>query len=143
MHGCRGYPSRILTLSQAPIEDISRDVPCVVNVDTAPSRCHVLTRAVRDTRSLPDTADFVASYGRFAVVYETPGNVRTRDALLVRLELNKLTLLVFVTTSIILSIGIGVLAGIYRQSLDTGLGVFGAILGVISIVGGFLTWLLK
>ncbi|POR33114.1 Uncharacterized protein TPAR_06689 [Tolypocladium paradoxum] len=130
-----------VTLSPVPIEDISRHVPCVADVDAAPSRCHVLMRALRDTRSLPDTADFVASYGRFAVVYETPGSVRTRDTLLVRLDLNKL--LVFVATSIILSIGFGVLAGICQKSLDTGLGVFGAILGVIGIVEGFLTWLLK
>ncbi|KAM6516678.1 hypothetical protein FALCPG4_014853 [Fusarium falciforme] len=132
-----------VTLSPVPIEDISRDGPCVVDVDATPSRCHVLTRAVRDTGVIPDTADFFASYSRFAVVYETPGNVRTRDALLVRLEPNKLILLVFVTTSIILSIGSGVLAGICRQSLETGLGVFGAILGVIGIVEGFLAWLLK
>jgi hypothetical protein len=125
-----------------PIEDIS-DVPCVVDIATDPSHCHVLTKAVQDTESLPDTADFVASYGRFAVFYETPGNVCTRDALLVRLELNKLMLLVFVIMSIILSIGFGVLAGIWRQSLDTGLGVSGTILGVIGIVEGSLTWLLK
>ncbi|KAH7120390.1 hypothetical protein B0J13DRAFT_680667 [Dactylonectria estremocensis] len=132
-----------VVLAPVPIEDISRDIPCVVDVDAASSRCHVLTRAVRDTGSLPDTADFVLSYRRFAVVYEAPGKVHIRDALLVRLELNKLILLVFVATSIILSIGFGVLAGIYRESLETGLGVFGAILGVIGIVEGLLTWLMK
>lgn len=115
----------------------------MVDIDVTPGRCHVLTKGVRDAESLPDTADFVASYRRFEVVYETPGNVRTRDALLVRLELNKPMLLVFVTMSIILSIGFGILAGICRQSLDTGLAVFGAILGVIGIVEGFFTWLLK
>jgi hypothetical protein len=126
-----------------PIENILRDVPCVVDVDADPSRCDVLTSAIQDTKSLLDTADFVASYGRFEVVYETPGNIRDRDALLVRLEHNKVILLVFITTSIILSIGFGVLAGINRQSLETGLGVFGAILGAISFVEGFLTWSLK
>jgi hypothetical protein len=134
---------RILTSSQVPIEDISRDVPCVVDVDAAPRRCHILTRAVRGTGSLPDTADFLASYRRFEVIHETPGNVCTRDAFLIRLELHKVILLVFVTASIILAIGLGVLAGICQQSLETGLGVFGVILGVISMVEGFFTWLLK
>jgi hypothetical protein len=134
---------RILTLSQVPIEDILRDPPCMVDIEASPSRCHILTKAIRDTGSLSDTADFIASYSRFAVVNETTGNIRTRDALLVCLELNKLILLVFITVSILSSAGFGALAGICRHNLDTGLGVFGAILGVIGIVEGLLTWLLK
>jgi hypothetical protein len=76
-------------------------------------------------------------------VAEAPGTVRARDALLVKLELNKVILLAFVASSIIGSIVVGVVAGICRHSLDSGFGVGGGLLGVIGVIEGFLTWWLK
>jgi hypothetical protein len=80
---------------------------------------------------------------RFAVVEEAPGNIGSRDALHVQLELNKVILLVFLIPSLILSIVIGVVAGVWRHSLDSGSRVGGGILGWMGIVEGFLTWWLK
>jgi hypothetical protein len=62
--------------------------------------------------------------------------------LLVRLEFHKPSLSAFVLLSIILSIICGVVAGIYWKSLDTGLGVFGAVIGMVGVVMSILTYLL-
>ncbi|RKL09688.1 hypothetical protein BFJ70_g16643 [Fusarium oxysporum] len=126
------------TLYPMPIEAISQDLPCAVNIETE-CRCHILTKALQNPGEFPNRGDFLASYSRFTAFDEAPGTTRARDVLLVRLELNKLILLAFVVLFIILSIICGVVAGICRESLDTGLGVFGAVIGVIGIVAGVLT----
>ncbi|KAH8685099.1 hypothetical protein BGZ61DRAFT_534286 [Ilyonectria robusta] len=131
-----------VALSPVPIEDISRNFPCAVNVEAVLGRCNILTIAARDTGCSLST-DFLTLHRHVAVMDEMSGSVYTREALLLCLEPNKFTLIVFIITSILLSIGFGVLAGLCQESLDTGLGVFGAILGLIGIVEGFLTWLLK
>jgi hypothetical protein len=113
-------------------------------VDTdSEHRSQVLTKALHDIKTHPSTADFITSYARFAVVAEAPGTVRARDALLVKLELNSIILLAFVTSSIIGSIAVGVVVGMWRHNLDSGFGVGGGLLGVIGIIEGFLTWWLK
>ncbi|KAH6975188.1 hypothetical protein BKA56DRAFT_688856 [Ilyonectria sp. MPI-CAGE-AT-0026] len=131
-----------VALSPVPIENISRNFPCAVNVETVLGRCNILTIAARGTGCSLST-DFPTLHLQVAVMDEMSGSVCPRDALLLCLEPNKSTLIVCIITSILLSIGFGVLAGLCQESLDTGLGVFGAILGLISIVEGFLTWLLK
>ncbi|KAJ8130922.1 hypothetical protein O1611_g2706 [Lasiodiplodia mahajangana] len=127
------------TLSPTPIEAISQSLPCIVDIK-AKHRCHVFTHALRKPGYVPDTADFLTSYGRFAVVDEARGNTCARDALLVRLELNKTMLLVFAASSIILAVILGVLAAVCRQSLNIGFGVFGGIVGVIGVMEGALTF---
>jgi len=106
-------------------------------------RCHVLTNALRNGNPLPSTADFITSYGRFTVVHEAAGSVRARDALFIRLELNKIILLIFFLFSLILSVVLGVVMGVWEHNLDSGFGIGGGILGAIGIVEGFLTCLLK
>lgn len=132
----------LLILSQVPIEDISRNFPCAVNVEAVLGRCNILKIAARDTGCSLST-DFLTLQRQVAVMDEMSRSVYTREALLLCLEPNKFTLIVFIITSILLSIGFGVLAGLCQESLDTGLGVFGAILGLIGIVERFLTRLLK
>ena len=85
----------------------------------------------------------MTSYNRFTVTAESPGSIRQRDALLIRLELNKIILLVFLVSSFALSVVLGILAGVLRHSLDLGFGVSGGVLGLIGIAEGFLTWWLK
>lgn len=106
-------------------------------------RCHVLTNALRKFKTLPSGADFITSYSRFAVVDETPEDIHARCALLVQLELSKVIILLFLVCSLILSAVLGVVVGVWRQSLDSGLGVGGGILGLIGVVEGMLTWWLK
>jgi hypothetical protein len=91
---------------------------------------------LRNPKEIPARCDFVTSYRRFTALEEAPGTIRARDALLVRLEFNKIIFLAFSTLSIILSIISGAVAGVYMQSLDTGLGVFGAVIGVVGVVIG-------
>ncbi|VUC24005.1 unnamed protein product [Clonostachys rosea] len=49
---------------------------------------------------------------------------------------SKGVLLAFVVISIVISVGFGTLAGVSLRSLNTGLGVFGGILGLFSISFG-------
>ncbi|TFB06746.1 hypothetical protein CCMA1212_000359 [Trichoderma ghanense] len=119
------------TMCPVPIEAISQDLPCTVDIG-AEYRCHVLTRALHNPRELPADCDFVTSYRRFTAVVEAPGTLRARDVLLIRLELDKLMLSAFVLLALVFSIVCGVVAGISWKSLDTGLGVFGAVIGLVS-----------
>ncbi|KFZ13079.1 hypothetical protein V501_03894 [Pseudogymnoascus sp. VKM F-4519 (FW-2642)] len=130
------------TLSPVKIEDISGPLPLIVDIDEK-HRSHVLTNAMHTPDTLSRTADFLTSYRRFAVIQEAPGSICQRDALLIKLELHKVMLLMFLTISLLVSIGLGVMAGLLRHNVDSGLGVWGAILGVVGIVEGFLTWKLK
>ncbi|KAL6690306.1 hypothetical protein J3F84DRAFT_389701 [Trichoderma pleuroticola] len=129
------------TMCPVPIEAISQYLPCVVDIG-AEYRCHVLTKALHNPRVFPAGCDFVTSYRRFTALVEAPGTLRARDVLLVRLEFDKLILSAFVLLSLILSIICGVVAGFCWKSLDTGLGVFGAVIGVDGVVMGILTYLL-
>ncbi|PTB69230.1 hypothetical protein BBK36DRAFT_1167088 [Trichoderma citrinoviride] len=113
-----------------PIEAISQDLPCTVDIG-ADYRCHVLTRALRNAKELPAGCDFITSYRRFAAIVEAPGTLRARDVLLIRLELDKLMLSAFVMLALVFSVVCGAAAGIVWKSLDTGLGVFGAVIGVV------------
>ncbi|KAL5089425.1 hypothetical protein Trisim1_005702 [Trichoderma cf. simile WF8] len=121
------------TMCPVPIEAISQDLPCIVDIG-AEYRCHVLTKALHNPREFPAGCDFVTSYRRFTALVEEPGTLRARDVLLIRLELDKLIFSAFVLLSLILSIICGVVAGFRWKSLDTGLGVFGAVIGVAGVV---------
>ena len=63
--------------------------------------------------------------------------------MLIKLELHKVSLLIFSTISVLVSIGLGIIAGMLRHNVDSGLGVLGAILGVVGIIEGLLIWKLK
>ncbi|KAL7929513.1 hypothetical protein V8C35DRAFT_195643 [Trichoderma chlorosporum] len=130
------------TMCPVPIETISRDFPCVVDIG-AKHRCHVLTKALRNPREFPARCDFVTSYRRFAALAEAPGSSCARDVLLVRLEFDKLIFSALILLSIILSIICGVVAGFCWKSLDIGLGVFGAVIGVDGVVMGIIAYLLN
>lgn len=114
----------------------------MVDID-AKHYSHVLTHALRKPETLRSTSDFVTSYSCFAAVDDTTGSVRAGDALLIELELSKVALLVFLIASFISSVIAGVLAGILRHSLDSGIGVWGGVLGSIGAVEGYLAWRLK
>lgn len=92
---------------------------------------------------MPARCDFVTSYRRFTAPDEAPGTIRARDALLVRLEFDKLVFSAFAVLSIVSSIICGAVAGICWKSLDTGLGVFGAAIGVVGVVMGISTYFLN
>ncbi|KAL7957010.1 hypothetical protein V8C34DRAFT_194394 [Trichoderma compactum] len=128
------------TMCPVPIEAISRDLPCIVDIG-AEYRCHILTKALHNPREFPAGCDFVTSYRRFTALVEAPGTLRARDVLLVRLEFDKLVLSAFVLLSLILSIICGAVAGFCWKSLDTGLGVFGAVIGVDGVLMGILAYL--
>ncbi|KAL6791624.1 hypothetical protein J3E68DRAFT_43083 [Trichoderma sp. SZMC 28012] len=128
--------------NKVPIEAISQDFPCIVDIG-AEHRCHVLTKALHNPTEFPAGCDFVTSYRRFTALVEAPGSLRARDVLLIRLELDKLIFSAFVLLSLILSIICGVVVGFCWKSLDTGLGVFGAVIGVDGVVMGILTYLLN
>ncbi|KAJ4860214.1 hypothetical protein T069G_05202 [Trichoderma breve] len=130
------------TMCPVPIEVISQDLPCVVDIG-AEYRCHILTKALNNPREFPAGCDFVTSYRRFTALVEAPGTLRARDVLLIRLELDKLIFSAFVLLSLILSIICGVVAGFCWKSLDTGLGVFGAVIGVDGVVMGILAYFLN
>ncbi|KAK4071197.1 uncharacterized protein Triagg1_6228 [Trichoderma aggressivum f. europaeum] len=130
------------TMCPVPIEVISQDLPCIVDIG-AEYRCHVLTKALHNPREFPARCDFITSYRRFTALVEAPGTLRARDVLSVRLEFDKLILSAFVFLSLILSIICGVVAGFCWKSLDTGLGVFGAVIGVDGVVMGILAYLLS
>ncbi|EXJ69192.1 uncharacterized protein A1O5_07228 [Cladophialophora psammophila CBS 110553] len=132
-------------LAAVPIENLTTTLPCLVDVD-AFNYSHVLTSALRQRQTrttLPLTPSFITSYGHFAVLPEAPNNTVSRDAILIKLELNNLALLVFLTLAFLMSVAAGVSAGLIRQSLDTGFGVFGAVAGVVGLVEGYATWKLK
>ncbi|KAI0386356.1 hypothetical protein F5Y04DRAFT_290028 [Hypomontagnella monticulosa] len=131
----------VATLSPVPVEDLRRGLPCLVDIDTE-HRCNVLTKACQSPENVPNTANFFVNYRLFEVIHENPESIRAGDALLVRLEVQKVVLLMFLFAAIIFSAVCSVVAGVCRQSLDTGLGVFGAVLGVIGIVEGYLTYIL-
>ncbi|KAL6902629.1 hypothetical protein GGI43DRAFT_346677 [Trichoderma evansii] len=130
------------TICPVTIEAISQDLPCIVDIETEYC-CHVLTKALRNPREFPSECDFITSYRRFTTPDEAPGTISARDVLLVRLEFDKLILSAFVLLFIMLSIICGVVAGIYWKSLDTGLGVFGAVIGLVGVVMGMLTYFLN
>ncbi|KAL6810543.1 hypothetical protein V8C40DRAFT_129059 [Trichoderma camerunense] len=130
------------TMCPVPIEVISQDFPCIVDIG-AEYRCHVLTSALHNPAEFPAGCDFVTSYRRFTALSEAPGTLRARDVLLVRLEFDELILSAFVLLSLILSIICGVVAGFCWKSLDTGLGVFGAVIGVDGVVMGILAYFLN
>ncbi|EGR48998.1 uncharacterized protein TRIREDRAFT_107072 [Trichoderma reesei QM6a] len=119
------------TMYPVPIEAISQDLPCTVDIG-AKHRCHVLTRALYNPRELPAECDFVTSYRRFAAIVEAPGTIQPRDVLLILLELDKVMFSATVLLALTFSIICGVVAGILWKSLDVGLGVFGAIIGVVA-----------
>lgn len=98
---------------------------------------------MHNPREFPAGCDFVTSYRRFTALVEEPGTLRARDVLLIRLELDKLIFSAFVLLSLILSIICGVVAGFRWKSLDTGLGVFGAVIGVDGVVMGILAYFLN
>ncbi|KAM6487869.1 hypothetical protein HDV62DRAFT_346209 [Trichoderma sp. SZMC 28011] len=129
-------------LIKVPIEVISQDLPCIVDIG-AEYRSHILTKALNNPREFPAGCDFVTSYRRFTALPEAPGTLHARDVLLIRLELNKLIFSAFVLLSLILSIICGVVAGFCWKSLDTGLGVFGAVIGVDGVVMGILAYFLN
>ncbi|KAF3075640.1 hypothetical protein CFAM422_001967 [Trichoderma lentiforme] len=130
------------TMCPVPIEAISQDFPCIVDIG-AGYRCHVLTKALNNPREFPAGCDFVTSYRRFTALVEAPGTLRARDVLLIRVEFDKLILSAFVWFSLIFSIICGVVAGFCWKSLDTGLGVFGAVIGVDGVVMGILAYFLN
>ncbi|QYS99200.1 hypothetical protein H0G86_006347 [Trichoderma simmonsii] len=130
------------SLIKVPIEAISQDFPCIVDIG-ADHRCHILTKALHNPREFPAECDFITSYRRFTALVEAPGTLRARDVLLIRLEFDKLILSVFVLLSLVLSIVCGVVAGFCWKSLDTGLGVFGAVIGVDGVVMGILAYFLN
>ncbi|KAL7909799.1 hypothetical protein GGI35DRAFT_399131 [Trichoderma velutinum] len=130
------------TMCSVPIEAISQDLPCIVDIG-AEYRCHILTKALHNPREFPAGCDFITSYRRFTALFEAPGTLHARDVLLVRLEFDKLILSAFVLLSLILSIICGVVAGFCWKSLDTGLGVFGAVIGLDGILMGILAYLLS
>ncbi|KFY13399.1 hypothetical protein V491_06405 [Pseudogymnoascus sp. VKM F-3775] len=129
-------------LSPVRIEDISGPLPLIVDIDEK-HRSHVLTNALHTPNTLSHTTDFLTSYRRFVVIQEAPGSICQRDALLIKLELHKVSLLIFSTISLLVSIGLGIIAGMLRHNVDSGLGVLGAILGVVGIIEGLLIWKLK
>lgn len=49
-------------------------------------------------------------------------------------------LLAVVLLALSFSIACGVVAGVLWKSLDTGLGVFGAVIGVVGVLTGILTY---
>ncbi|KAL6810757.1 hypothetical protein GGI42DRAFT_196322 [Trichoderma sp. SZMC 28013] len=130
------------TMCPVPIEAISQNLPCIVDIG-AEYRCHVLTKALHNPTEFPAECDFVISYRRFTALVEAPGTLRARDVLLIRLEFDKLILSAFVLLSLIISIICGVVAGFCWKSLDTGLGVFGAVIGVDGVLMGILAYLLS
>lgn len=62
---------------------------------------------------------------------------------MVRLEFDRLIFSAFATLSITVSIVCGAVAGICWKSLDTGLGVFGAVIGVVGVVMAIFTYFLN
>ncbi|PTB77501.1 hypothetical protein M440DRAFT_1307307, partial [Trichoderma longibrachiatum ATCC 18648] len=118
------------TMCPVPIEAISKDLPCIVDI-AAKYHCHVLTTALHNPRELPAGCDFVTSYRRFTATIEAPGTIRAREVLLICMELDKPMLLAVVLLALSFSIACGVVAGVLWKSLDTGLGVFGAVIGVV------------
>lgn len=91
----------------------------------------------------PDRADFFASYYQFTTTDQQASAAHPRNAFLVKFELDKVILLVFITFALVLSIVCGIIAGVFRESLDTGFGVFGAVMGVIGVVEAVLAQVLK
>ncbi|EXJ63779.1 hypothetical protein A1O7_00114 [Cladophialophora yegresii CBS 114405] len=125
-------------LAPVPVELLS-DLPCLVDVETQ-QYSHVLTTALRQPSQFPATAQFLTSYARFAITPEPRNNAISRDAILIKLQLSKLTLAAFLAITLTVSVVAGVVAGVARHSVDLGLGVFGALVSLVGIVEGFATW---
>ncbi|ETI27674.1 hypothetical protein G647_00123 [Cladophialophora carrionii CBS 160.54] len=125
-------------LAPVPGESLAH-LPCLVDVDTQ-QYSHVLTTALRQPSHLPATALFLTSYARFASTTEPHNNTISRDAILIKLQLSKLSLAAFLALTLIVSVVAGVVAGVACHSLDLAFGVFGVLVSLVGIGEGFAVW---
>lgn len=103
----------------------------------------MLTNALRNVETLPSSIHLVNHYSRFSVTEEAAGNIQARDAVLIREELNKVTLLLFSLIAFVFSAVSGIFVGVLRHNLNDAIEVCGVMLGVIGIVEGWSTWWIK